>query len=42
MNTDVLIDQAIAIHVDTEGMDPETIQSIEEAVLWAVSQARRG
>lgn len=33
----VIIEQAIAIHIDTEGMDPETIESIENALEWALT-----
>lgn len=32
----VLIEQAIAVHIDTEGMDSETIESIENALEWAL------
>jgi hypothetical protein len=33
-----IIEQAIAIHVDTEGMDSETVESIEDAIEWALAQ----
>lgn len=37
---DSLIEDAIAIHVDTEGMDEETVRSIEEAIEWVISRIR--
>lgn len=39
MDADVIVSSAMAIHVDTEGMDFETIQSIEDAIYWALDQA---
>lgn len=33
----VIIEQAIDIHIDTEGMESETIESIENALEWALT-----
>lgn len=33
---EVLVEQAVAIHVDTEGMDPGDIEGIEAAVTFAL------
>lgn len=38
MDRDELIASAIAIHVDTEGMDAETYDSIVAALTWALDK----
>lgn len=38
MSDDEIINNAIAIFVDTEGMDVEDVEAIENALVWAVDQ----
>lgn len=37
-SADQIVAEAIAIYVDTEGMNPEDIEAIEDALYWALLQ----
>lgn len=36
-----IVEEALAIFVDTEGMDPVDLEQIENALYWALDQAGR-